>query len=217
MEICVNYCHVGHELIVGKGILDAGGLVGDNGERSYLTAGTCRGRDGDEICLFAHLREGVDTLADINKAHSHVHEVRFRVLIENPHDLRRVHRGAAAESDYRVGLESSHLLNALFGALESRVGSNVAESRMDNAHLVELIGYRLGVAVFVKEVIGDDERSLLAHDVLELVERDGQAALLDVDLLRCSEPKHVLSPLSHSLDVDKMLDADVLADAVTAP
>ena len=88
---------------------------------------------------------------------------------------------------------------------------------MDDAHLVELIGYRLGVAVFVKEVIGDDERSLLAHDVLELVERDGQAALLDVDLLRCSEPKHVLSPLSHSLDVDKMLDADVLADAVAAP
>ena len=139
------------------------------------------------------------------------------MLIENPHDFRRVHRGAAAESDYRVGLKSSHLLNALFGALESRVGSNVAESRVDNAHLVELIGYRLGVAVFVKEVIGDDERSLLAHDVLELVERDGQAALLDVDLLRCSEPKHVLSPLSHSLDVDKMLDADVLADAVAAP
>ena len=217
VEVGVNYCHVGHKLIVCEGILNARCLVGDNGEGSYLAAGTCRGRDSDEIRLFAHLREGVDALADIHEAHCHIHEVRLGMLVENPHDFCRVHSGAAAQGDYRVRLEGSHLLNALFGALERRVGSNVAEGRVYYAHLVELIGYRLGVAVFVKEVVGDYERSLLAHDVLELIESDGQAALLDIDLLRCSEPKHILSPLSHGLDVDKMLDADVLADAVAAP
>lgn len=46
------------------------------------------------------------------------------------------------------------------------------------AHLVELIGYRLGVAVFVKEVVGDYERSLLAHDVLELIEATGRQPFL---------------------------------------
>ena len=52
---------------------------------------------------------------------------------------------------------------------------------------------------------------------MQLVERDRQAALLDVNLGRGAEPEHILSPFGDGLDVQKMLDAHVFGDGVAAP
>ena len=55
------------------------------------------------------------------------------------------------------------------------------------------------------------------HDGFQLVKRYGQTALFLINLFRCSEPKHVFSPLGNCFDVQKMLDAYVFADGVAAP
>ena len=139
------------------------------------------------------------------------------MLVEYPHDLRSVHSGAAAERDDNVGLEGAHSLGAPLCGNERRIGLNVGEGGVGDAHFVELIGDRLGVAVLVKEGVGDEEGALFAHNVPELLKCDGHAALLDINLFGRSEPKHVLSPLSDRLDIEQVLHADVLGNRVAAP
>ena len=88
---------------------------------------------------------------------------------------------------------------------------------MNDAHLVKLVCDRLCIAVMIKEAVCYDERSLLTHNVLELVKCNRKTALLDIYLFRRSEPQHILSPFRYGLDIDKMLYAYVFADAVAAP
>lgn len=72
---------------------------------------------------------------------------------------------------------------------------------MLDSHCVEFVGDGLGVSVFVKEAVGDDKCLFLTHDVLKLVKRDGQAAFLQINLLRCPEPQHIFSPCRNGLDI----------------
>ena len=217
LQVGVDNRHVGHELVVGKRVLRPGGAVRDDGEGRDLGAGAGRGRDRDEVGLVAHVREGVDALADVHEAHRHVLKIDLGVLVQYPHDLCGVHRRTAADRDDDVGLEALHHLGAHLRAAERRVGSDLAEGGVHNAHLVELTLDRLCVAVRVQEAVGDDEGFLFIHNGAQLVESDGQTALLDIYLFRRSEPKHIVPPLGYGLDVQQVLDADVLVDRVAAP
>ena len=139
------------------------------------------------------------------------------MLIEHPHDLCRVHCGAAAKGDDGVRLKFAHGCGAVLRGEQRGVGLNVGKYRAGDVHLVELVGDRLGVAVLVQEGVGNDKGFLFAHDVLQLLQGKGHAALLDIDLFRRSEPQHVLSPLGNGFDVQQVLHADVLAHGVAAP
>ena len=88
---------------------------------------------------------------------------------------------------------------------------------MSDAELIELIGYALCIAVLVEEAVGNDEGSLFAHNVFQLIKRNGQTALLEINLLGGSEPKHILSPLDYCFDVKQVLYANVLGNGVSAP
>ena len=62
--------------------------------------------------------------------------------------LAGVHGGAAADGDDAVGLEGSHLAAAPSLAQAKRgVGRDVEEGGVRDAHLVQLVGDGLGVAV----------------------------------------------------------------------
>ena len=213
----VDDSHVGEQRVVGERPLDAGLLVGDDGERRALGAGTRRGRDGDEVGLLAHLGESEDTLADVHEVHGHVLKLALGVLVHHPHDLAGVHSGATADGDDDVRLKESHLLGAATCALQRRIGLDVVEAVVGDAHLVELGLDGAGVAILEEELVGDDEGALLAHDGTELVEGDGRGTLLEVDLLGSAEPQHVLTALGHSLNVDQVLHPNVLGDGVAAP
>ena len=216
-QLRVDDRHVRRQRVVGQRELLLRHLVRDHRERRHLGARAGRGRNRHEIRLLAHLGEGVNALADIAETHRHIHEVGFRMLVEHPHDLRRVHRGAAADGDDAVRLEGGHLRGAFLGAAQGRVRRDVGEGLMHDAHRIELVGNRLGVAVVEEERVGHDEGALFAHHRAQFVQRHRQAALFEVYLLRRAEPKHVLSPLRHGLDVDQMLDTHVLAHGVAAP
>ena len=216
-HVRVHDGHLGHELIVGQRVLDAGVLIGDDREGRDLAAGARRGGDGDEVRLFAHAGEGVGALADVAEAHGHVQEVRVRMLVEHPHDLGRVHGAAAADGDDAVGLEGGHGGRALLGGGQAGVGRHVKEGGVGDAHLVQAVGHGLGVAVMIEEAVGDDKDLLLAQHLFQLAQGHGQAALLDVHLFRRAEPQHVLSPLGDGLDVEQVLHANIFADGVAAP
>ena len=171
----------------------------------------------NEVGLLAHLGEGEDTLADVHEVHGHVLELALGVLVHHPHDLAGVHSGATADGDDDVRLKESHLLGAATCALQRRIGLDVVEAVVGDAHLVELGLDGAGVAILEEELVGDDEGALLAHDGTELVEGDGRGTLLEVDLLGSAEPQHVLTALGHSLNVDQVLHPNVLGDGVAAP
>ena len=139
------------------------------------------------------------------------------MLVHHPHDLARVHRGAAAQRDDAVRLKQAHRLRALERGGEVRIRRDVVEAGVLNPELIELFLDRGDVAVLVEERIGDDEAFFLAHHRAQLVERHRHAALLEIHLLRRAEPEHVLSPLGNGLDIEQVLHADVFGDGVAAP
>ena len=136
VEIGIDDGHIGEEFVVGQGIFNARVFVGDDGKRRDFGARTSRCRNGDEIGFFAHFWECIDALANIHKAHGHVLEIDFGVFVHDPHDLCGVHGGTTAQSDDDIGLERDHLLRSLDGATERRIGRDVEEARMCNAHFV---------------------------------------------------------------------------------
>ena len=45
----------------------------------------------------------------------------------------------------------------------------------------------------------------------------GRQPFLIVNLLRCAEPQHILSPLGNGLDIQQVLNTNVLGNGVAAP
>ena len=216
-HIGVNDCHFGHKLIIGKRIFNAAVFIGDNRKGSYLTArARCCG-NCDEIGLFSHLGEGVNTLSDIGKAHCHIHEIGFGMLIENPHNFCGIHCRAAADCDNNIRLKRSHLSRTLSCACKCRVGSDIIESGVNNAHFVELVGYCLGIAVLIKEAVGNNKGFLLVHNIFKLSKSNGQTAFLDINLFRCSEPQHIFPSFSNGFDIEQVLNANILRNGVASP
>ena len=96
MQIGVDDGHVGEQLIIGQRIFNSALFIGYYCKGSDLAARSGRGGDGNELSLFAHLGESVNTLADIHETHGNIHEVHIVMLVHHPHDLSGVHRGTAA-------------------------------------------------------------------------------------------------------------------------
>ena len=167
MIIRVDDSHLRKKLIVRKRIFNARGLVGYNRERRNFGTRTRGSGDSDEVCLFAHLREGVNSLSDIHEAHCHIEEVDFGMFVHNPHDFARVHCRAAAERDDAIGFEGFHLSGTLFCACKGRVGRDVEERGVRYTHLVEFIGDGFNESVMIKETVGYDEATFFAHNVFK--------------------------------------------------
>ncbi len=216
-HVRINDRHVRHELVVRERILRARLLVGDDGERRHFGTRARRGRNRDELRLLAHLREGVGALADVHEAHRHIEEVALRVLVENPHDLAGVHGAASADGDDHVRLELGHQTRPVHRARDRRIRRHVGERRHGAPLLFKATLDRLRVAIRVEEVVRHDERALAVPDFADLAQRHRQAALLDIDLFRCTEPQHVFSPDRDCFDVEQMHRTHVGRHRVAAP
>ena len=209
-EISVYDRHVRQQLIVSDGPLGTCISVRDNCERSYLGTGTGRSRDCNEHCLLAHLREYIDSLTNIHEVHSQIFEVALLMLIHEPHDLAGIHGRTATQSDDDIRSECLQLLKTFPCYLKRRVRSHLIEAGMGDTHIVQLIRNRFCHTAGVKERIRNDEGFLLSIVCFQLVQRNRQTAFLKVNLLRCTEPKHILSPFSNGLDTDQMFHIYVL-------
>ena len=162
----IHDCHVRQQLVVSQRIFNSSLLVGNNGERSYLGAGTGGGGNGYKVGLLAHFRESIYTFPDIDKPHGHIHEVCFRMLVQHPHNLACVHGGAAAHSDNHIGLKLSHQLCSGLSICQGGIGLYIGEYGIGDTHLVETVGNNMGISVLVQEGVGYDKGSLLAHNFL---------------------------------------------------
>ena len=139
------------------------------------------------------------------------------MFIHHPHDFCSVHSGTAADGDDGIRLELGHLVSTLSRALERRVGGNFIEASVLNAHFVELLFNRLGVAVIVKERVGNNKRLFLAHDRFQFVKRNRQAAFFEIHLFGCAEPQHIFPSFGNGFDIQQMFDTDVFGNRVAAP
>ena len=142
--------------VVGDRVLVTGLVVGDHRERRHFRAGARRGRDAHELGLLAQRRDLEGALADIEELLAHVGEGDFRVLVEQPHDLGRVHRGSAADRDDRVGLELlAHHLGATLDDLDGGLRLDVVDDAEGDA---------VGAGAQLVDDLVDDAK--LLHDLV---------------------------------------------------
>ncbi len=127
------------------------------------------------------MREGINSLADIHKAHSHIQKVDFGVFVHDPHDLCRIHGRTAADRDNNVGLKVAHLLYTFVCAGNRGIGRNVEESCMGNSFRIEYFGDLLRKSTFIKKRVGNDKRFLFVIDFLsEFFQSYTEAAAFEV-------------------------------------
>ena len=139
------------------------------------------------------------------------------MLVHYPHNLCSIHSRTAAKSDNRVRLKSSHLIHTFFCTLQCRVRSNFIEACMLNSHFIQFFFNRSNVSILIQESICYDKRFLLMHNCSQFIKRYRHTAFLKVNLLRCSKPQHVFSPLCNSLNVNQVFYAHVLRYRVSTP
>ena len=137
-QVGVDDGHVRRQFVVGDGILLAGRVVGDHGERRHFGAGARGGGDGDQLGLDAHLGELVDALADVHEAQGQVLEIHLRVLVHHPGDLGGVHGRAAAQGHDHIGLEGVQHVDALAHRGQVGVGLHLREDVHLQPQLLEM-------------------------------------------------------------------------------
>ena len=137
------------------------------------------------------------------------------MLVEQPHDLGRVHRGAATDRDDRVGLEllAHHLGTALDG-LDGGLRLDVVDDSEGDAIVTgaQLVDDLVDDAELLHHLVAHDDGLLDAVHVAQVL--DG--VRLEVRLGRNLEPLHVIVPPSDALDVDQVHGLDVAGHRVAA-
>ena len=122
--------HVRRDFKVGQRILDALGVVRDDGKCRHFRRRAGRGRDGAEAGLRPQFRE-IERRAQIL-------ERRLGILVERPHGLGRVNRGTAANGHDPIRLEICHGLCALHDRLYRRIRLDTLEKRDFHAGFLQV-------------------------------------------------------------------------------
>ena len=139
------------------------------------------------------------------------------MLVHYPHDLCGIHCRSAAKRDDRIRFKCTHLICTKTCALQCRVRSYFVEACVLDSHFVQFRLDRSYISVLVQERVCYDKCFFLMHDRSKFIQCNRHTAFLKVYFLRCSEPKHVLSPLGNGLDVQQMFHSYVFRYGVSAP
>ena len=86
--------------------------------------------------------------------------------------------GTAAHSQNHIRLEGGHSLGTFFGTGKGGIRLHIVEAGVHNAHFIQLALHCLGVAVLVKETVGDNKGSLLPSTSPSSVRATGRQPFL---------------------------------------
>ena len=125
----------------------------------------------------------------------------------------RVGDAVGLHNDYIIG--STYQLNGGVNDFDNIYPWS--DMRKCNVKFVELFADGIHIAVIVKEGVGNDKCLFSVSYGLKLVKSNGQATLLNINLFRGSEPKHVFPSFGNSFNVNKMFNANVFGNRVAAP
>ena len=181
-ELGVDDGDIRGDVEVGQRVLDALGVVGNDGERGDLGSGAGGRGDGAEMSLLTQLREA-ERLDDVI-------EGLLGILVEDPHGLSGIDGRAAADGDNPVGLELAHGLGALHDRLDGRIGLDALEQLdLETAFLKVVLDVLQEPAAAHRAAARNDD-GLLALEVLHLV----ASALTKVQIARIGKTSHTVPP-----------------------
>ena len=181
-ELGVDDGDIRGDVEVGQRVLDALGVVRDDGERGDLGSGTGGRGDSAEVSLLTQLGEA-ERLDDVV-------EGLLGILVEDPHGLSGIDGRAAADGDNPVGLELAHGLGALHDRLDGRIGLDALEQLdLETAFLKVVLDVLQKTATAHGAAAGHDD-GLAALEVLDLV----TSALTKVQIARIGKTSHTVPP-----------------------
>ena len=201
--------------VIGDRVLIAGLVVGDHSERRDFGTGAGGSRDAHQLGLLAQRRDLERALTDIEELLTHIGEGDFRVLVQQPHDLGRIHRGTTADGDDGIRLELlAHHGGATFDGFDARLRLDIIDDTEGHAvgTCTQLIDDLVDDAELLHDLIAHDDGLFDAVHVAQVL--DG--VRLEVGLGRNLEPLHVVVPPSDALDVDEVDCLDVAGHGVAA-
>ena len=201
--------------VIGDRVLIAGLVVGDHSERRDFGTGAGGSRDAHQLGLLAQRRDLERALTDIEELLTHIGEGDFRVLVQQPHDLGRIHRGTTADGDDGIRLELlAHHGGAALDGFDARLRLDIIDDTEGHAvgTCAQLIDDLVDDAELLHDLIAHDDGLFDAVHVAQVL--DG--IRLEVGLGRNLEPLHVVVPPSDALDVDEVDCLDVAGHGVAA-
>ena len=178
-QIGIHDGHIGGDLKVGDGVLDALGVVGDDGEGSHLGSSAGGGGDGAEVGLLTQLGQAEDL--------AHILEGDLGVLILDPHGLGSVDGGAAAHGDDPVGLELQHGLRAPHNGLHRGIGLNALKQLDFHAGFLQVSSRTIQEAVALHGAAAHADHCPLAIESLQRL----QSALSVIQISGQSKTCHM--------------------------
>ena len=201
--------------VIGDRVLIAGLVVGNHSERRDFGTGAGGSRDAHQLGLLAQRRNLERALTDIEELLTHIGEGDFRVLVQQPHDLGRIHRGTTADGDDGIRLELlAHHGGAALDGFDARLRLDIIDDTEGHAvgTCTQLIDDLVDDAELLHDLIAHDDGLFDAVHVAQVL--DG--VRLEVGLGRNLEPLHVVVPPSDALDVEKVDCLDVAGHGVAA-
>ena len=181
-ELGVDDGDIRGDVEVGQRVLDALGVVGDDGEGGNLGSGTGGRGDGAEVSLLTQLGEA-ERLDDVI-------EGLLGILVEDPHGLSGIDGRAAADGDNPVRLELAHGLGALHDRLDGRIGLDALEQLDLEAAFLKVGLNVLQEPAAAHRAAARNDDGLLALEVLHLV----ASALTKVQIARIGKTSHTVPP-----------------------
>ena len=162
--------HVGGDIEVGQGVLDALLVVGDDGESGDLGGGARGGGDGAEPGLLAQLREA--------EGGDQILKGGLRVLVEGPHGLGRVDGRATAHGDDPIGFKLPHDCRAAHHGFHRGIGLYVLDQAGLNAGLLQIAQGLVHKAELLHGAAAQHQHRTGALQILQIFQRIG--AMIDV-------------------------------------
>ena len=181
-ELGVDDGDIRGDVEVGQRVLDALGVVGNDGEGSDLGSGAGGRGDGAEMSLLTQLGEA-ERLDDVI-------EGLLGILVEDPHGLSSIDGRAAADSNDPVGLEVPHSGCALHDGLDGGIGLDALEKLNLHAGLFEVGLNILQEPAAAHRAAARNDDGLLALEVLHLV----ASSLTKVQIARIGKTSHAVPP-----------------------
>ena len=155
--------HIGSDFKVRNGVFDSLFIVCNNGKCGYLGSCSGSGGNGTELCLLSQ-RWNTEDLA-------HIFKGAVRILVLNPHCLRRINGRSSTDCHNPIRSEVQHFLGTLHYGINGRVRLNTFKKLYLHACFLQVLYHSIQKAETLHGSTTYADEGLLSPEGLQRLQR----------------------------------------------